>query len=140
MKSKCTCLHLQAYDHMTTMDDDLEDKWCTCLRWQTTNDSHFWDNKHQMNFVLWCVWIPFDVRCTITPDTHTEAELNCTTTSRLRCCSTVKVYNNFLIISKITRYQQKSTQWKFRTFKRLEVTLNIHQTIRKPTKKNKIQE
>ena len=32
------------------------------------------------------------------------------TTSRLRCCSTVKIYNNFLIISKITRYQQKSTQ------------------------------
>ena len=34
---------------MTTMDDDLEDKWCTCLRRQTTNDAHFWDNKHQMN-------------------------------------------------------------------------------------------
>jgi hypothetical protein len=30
--------HIQAYDHMTTMDDNLEDKWCTC-----------WDNKHQMN-------------------------------------------------------------------------------------------
>ena len=43
----------------------------------------------------------------------------------------------FLIISKITRYQKKSTQWKFHTFKRLEVTLNIHQTIRKPTKKKK---
>jgi hypothetical protein len=83
------------------------------------------------------VWIPFDVRCTITPDTHTEAGLNCTTTSRLRCCSTVKIYNNSLIISKITRYQQKSTQWKFRTFKRLEVTLIRHQTIRNPTKKNK---
>jgi hypothetical protein len=50
MKSKCTCLHLQAYDHMTTMDDNLEDKWCTCLRRQTTNDAHFWDNKHQMNY------------------------------------------------------------------------------------------
>ena len=50
MKSKCTGLHLQAYDHMTTMDDNLEDKWCTCLRRQTTNDVHFWDNKHQMNY------------------------------------------------------------------------------------------
>ena len=60
MKSKCTCLHLQAYDHMTTMDDNLEEKWCTCLRRQTTNDAHFWANKHQMNFdahvwdAKWC--------------------------------------------------------------------------------------
>jgi hypothetical protein len=77
------------------------------------------------HLVLWCVWIPSDVRCTITPDTHTEAGLNCTTTSRLRWCSTVKMYI-FLILSKITRYQQKSTQWKFRTFKRLEVSLNRH--------------
>ena len=50
MKSKCTCLHLQAYDHMTTMDDNLEDKWCTYLRRQTTKDAHIWDNKHQMNY------------------------------------------------------------------------------------------
>jgi hypothetical protein len=34
MKSKCTFPHLQAYDDMTTMDDNLEDKWCTCLRQQ----------------------------------------------------------------------------------------------------------
>jgi hypothetical protein len=37
--------------------------------------------------------IPFDVRCTITPDTLTDAGLNCTTTSILRCCSMDKMYN-----------------------------------------------
>ena len=42
------------------MDDNLEDKWCTYLRRQTTKDAHFWDNKHQMNFdahvwdAKWC--------------------------------------------------------------------------------------
>jgi hypothetical protein len=49
MKSKCTCPHLQAYGDMTTMDDNLEDKWCTCLRRQTTNDAPLWNNKHQIN-------------------------------------------------------------------------------------------
>jgi hypothetical protein len=53
MKSKFTCLHFQAYDHMTTMNDNLEDKWCTCLRRQMTNDAHFWDNIHQMNYDIY---------------------------------------------------------------------------------------
>jgi hypothetical protein len=41
MKSKCKCLHLQAYDHMTTMDDNLE-----------ANDAHVWDDKRQMMHIL----------------------------------------------------------------------------------------
>jgi hypothetical protein len=120
--------------HVNLLANHMGLSWWNFLRLWFLKRFFFW---HFIFVVLWCVWIPFDVRCTITPDTHTEAGLNCTTTSRLRCCSTVKIYNKFLIISKITRYQQKSTQWKFRTFKRLEVTLIRHQTIRNPTKKNK---
>jgi hypothetical protein len=54
-------------NHMTTMDDNLEDKWCTflrqqtpnelwctCLRRQTPNDAHVWDDKHEKYYKYNC--------------------------------------------------------------------------------------
>jgi hypothetical protein len=34
------------------MLETTDAKWCTCLRRQTSNDEHVWDDKHQMTHMF----------------------------------------------------------------------------------------